>query len=71
MDASYQFVRFKRFGNIVVGSNLQTDNAIRRLAHGTEQDDRHFGGRAHCFQKIESRSTGQHDVKHDQFVIAA
>ena len=32
MDASYQFPRFKWFRKIVVRSNLQTDDAIRRFS---------------------------------------
>src|SRR5216683_1399897 len=70
MDASRHFPRFKRFCKIVVRSNLQTDNAIHRLTHRAEKQDRHFGRRTQCLQKLQSRSTRKHDIKHDQFVFS-
>ena len=70
MDASCQFPRFKGFCKIVVRSNLQTDNAIHRLTHRAEKQERHFGRHTQCFQKLQSRSTRKHDIKHDQCVLS-
>ncbi len=60
------FVRAERLGDVVVGAQLQPDDAVRLFGAGGEHDDRH-GGRARVAAQraadLEAVEAGQHQVE--------
>jgi hypothetical protein len=68
-DARDDFVRAEWLGDVVIGSQLEPDDAVGFLGAGGEHDDRHGRGgrigaqRAADFQPVEA---GQHQVQQDQ-----
>jgi len=69
-DAGQQLTRVERLGEVVVGAELQADDAIRLLPHSCQHDDRHFALAAQPTSQIEPGLARQHQVEHDQLVVA-
>ena len=67
-DARNQLVRTERLGDVIVGANLESADAIRFLGARRQHDDRHSGGGLVCAQRladIEAAHSRQHDVEND------
>ena len=68
-DSRHQLARIERLGKIVVGADLQAEDAIDSFA--TRGQQKYGDGRllAQSLQKFEPRPAGQHHVENDEFVI--
>jgi hypothetical protein len=69
--ACNQFTRIKRLGQIIVGADFQSHNAVYILASGRKQDHWNARGVANFAQDIESVHARQHYVEHNHQVFAA
>ena len=68
-----ELVRAERLRQVVVGAELETDDALGFLGAGGEHDDRDRGGRlvrAHDAADLEAVDVRQHQVEHDQIRAA-
>ncbi len=64
-NARRQFARIAGFGKIIVGTKLQTENAIQRFAaRGQHQYRQGWVVPPQCFQQFEAAAVGQHHIKH-------
>ena len=64
-NARLQLARTEGFGQIVVGADLQSDDAIHLLAARGQHQDRRLGARADRAADLEAVDVGQHDVEDD------
>ena len=65
--AGDQLTRVERLAEIIVGADLESDDAVDIFFQRGEQDDRHAGALgAKVAAKIEPRAVRQHHVEHDQ-----
>ena len=67
--AGHDFARAEGLGDVVVGAELQPDDAVRLLGLGGEHDHRHGGGRrigAHRPAHVEAVHARQHHVEDHQ-----
>jgi hypothetical protein len=64
------FARAKRFAHVIIGAELQSDNAIYFIAHRRQHENRYFahrGSSAPDFAtQIQPRAVGQTQVKNQQ-----
>jgi hypothetical protein len=70
MDAGQQLTRIEGFGQVIVGTHFQSDNAVYFIALGSQHDDRRQV--TLTTQPSADRQavfTGHHQVKHDQVVV--
>ncbi len=69
LDAGYEFARAERLGDVIVGSDLEAEDAIGFAALGSQENDWH-GGEALSLTdvaaKFEAIFTGNHDVEHKE-----
>ena len=68
-DAGYEFARAERLGNVVVGSDLEAEDAVGFAAFGGEENYRHgseAGSLADSAAEFEAVFAGDHDVEHEQ-----
>ena len=68
-DAGNQGLRAERFGDVVVGSQLETDDCVRFLGFGGQHDDGQHRGirsRSKAFADLEAVDFRQHQIEHDQ-----
>jgi hypothetical protein len=69
-DARQQLARLKGLGQVVVGAQLQADDAVHRVALGGEHQHRHLGRgagqRADAAAHVQAVHVGQHQVEDDQ-----
>ena len=70
-DAGQQFARVAGLGEVVVGAELQPDDAVGVLAHGREHDDRRAFADREAATDGQAVLARQHDVEHDQVDRAA
>ena len=63
-----QLARVEGFGDVVIRTQFETDDAIRLLAHGGEDDDGHIGLRAQPAREVEARLARHHQVQHDKVI---
>ena len=68
-NARHQFARIERLGEIIVGADLQSQDAIDGLAAGGEQQNRHGGLVTQRLEQLESGAAGQHHIENDQLVV--
>src|SRR5215204_6105842 len=71
LNAGDQLARVEGFGKIVVGADLQSDNAVNIVAAGREHHDvyvRAFGSES--AQHLEAVHARHHHVQHDERVLA-
>jgi hypothetical protein len=69
-DAGQQFARVERFRHVVVGAEFQADDAVGFLPHRGQHDDGDVGLGAHPAREVEAGFAGQHQVQHDDVVVA-
>ena len=68
-NACDQFARIERLGQVIVGTDLEAQNAIHGLAARSEQKHRHGRLLTQRLQQLEARTAGQHDIQDDEFVL--
>ena len=67
MDAGQQFSRIERLAQIVIGADLQANDAVHVLAFGSQHDDGSaVVGRAQAPADRQAILAGQHQVQYDQ-----
>ena len=71
MNARGQLARVEGLGQIVVGANLQADDAIDVLAAGGQQDDGNGRVAPKGAQNLEAVLLGQHHIENDELIVAA
>ena len=72
MDAGKQFARVEGFGDVVVGAELKTDDAVDVLAAGGEHDDgRHVLGGAKAAQNLKAILPRHHQVENEGVEVLA
>ena len=64
--ASNELTRGERLDEVVVGTELEADDAILDLALCGEHDDRHIGGIANGAANALAGKLGEHEVENDQ-----
>jgi len=62
----HQLLGVKRFGQIVVGADLQADHLVGDLIAGREHDDRHLALLADLLADGQAVGAGEHDVEDHQ-----
>ena len=67
--AGHQLAGAEGLHQVVVGAQLQADDAIFHLALRRQHDDRHIGGVADDAADALARHTGQHEVEDDQIEV--
>jgi hypothetical protein len=70
----HQFVGAERLRDVVVGADLETDDAVALLGARGQHDDRNRGGRLVGAQRpahLETAEAGQHHIEDDQVSRAA
>ena len=68
-DARHQLARAERLGDVVVGPQLEADDAVRLLGAGREHDDGQragLGGAAQRAADLEAVDAGQHEIEDHQ-----
>ena len=67
-----QFARAERFRHVVVGADLQSEDAVDFFAKGGQHQDRNVRLRAKTAADAEAVFARQHDIKHDkiEFLVA-
>src|SRR6516162_8102416 len=69
--AGQQFSELERFGHIVVGAQIQTQDDILLLTLRGEHDDRHVQpAAAHHTADLVAIDLGQHDIQQDQIGLS-
>ena len=69
LDAGHQGLGAEWFGDVVVGSQFQTDDGVRLLGFGGQHDDGEHRGcrsRSKAFADLEAVDLRQHQVEDDQ-----
>jgi hypothetical protein len=69
LHAEHEFARAERLGNVVVGTDLEADNAIGLCGFRSEHDDRNRCGRRIAAKQaadIEPIDLREHEVEHDE-----
>jgi hypothetical protein len=61
----------ERLDDVVVGAELEADDAVGLVAAGGEHDDRHLRGAADLTADVEARSVGQHQIEQDEVGLDA
>jgi hypothetical protein len=69
-DTGQQLPRVERLRHVVIGAELQADNPVRLLAHGSQHDDRHIGLAAQPAGEVQPRLARQHQIQNDELVVA-
>jgi hypothetical protein len=64
--ASHQFPRVERLGQIIVGAQIQADDAVHVVGAGRQHEHRHTALLAQLPQNLEAVHAGQHDVQDHQ-----
>ncbi len=64
-----EFPWIERFGQVVIGADFQTEDAVYLIAARREHDDRHARFGADFLQDFEAACTGQHHVQDQKRVI--
>ena len=65
-DARRQFARVERLGQVVVGAQLQTHDAVHIVAARRQHHHRHVALAAQPAQDFEAIDARQHDIQHHQ-----
>jgi hypothetical protein len=61
-----QLARRERLGDVVVGAELEADDAVDLVAARGQEDDRHLARLANPLEDLEAARIGQADVEDDQ-----
>lgn len=69
-DAGEQLVRIEGFGEIVVSSGIEAEDAVLRLDAGGEHDDGDSFAAAELLEDFDAVQNGEHDVEDDEIVGA-
>ena len=73
LDARQQLARLERLGQVVVGAELEADDAVHRLAARGEHQQRQVARArvgAQLAAEVEAVAVGQHQVEHQRVVAA-
>ncbi|PXV70378.1 uncharacterized protein DUF4382 [Sinimarinibacterium flocculans] len=71
-DACDQFAQVAGLGDVVVGADLEPDDAVHVVALGGEHDHRHAAAQlAQAAAQADAVLVRQHQIEHDQVVAAA
>ena len=65
-DQCRQFASAERFGDVVVGTDRQTDQLVDSLAPCGQQNHGHVGLATQLAEHLDSVGAGHHDVAHDE-----
>ena len=65
-DARGQFARIEGLGQVIVGAEFETDDAVHIFAAGGEHQNGDFGFLAEAAQDFEAIDAWEHDVEHYQ-----
>ena len=68
IDARQKFARLAGFGNVVVGTHFQADDAVDVVAFGGEHDDGDFALRAHGFEYVQTVHFRHHRIQYHHIV---
>ena len=72
LHARQQLARIERLRQIIVGAEIEPDDAIDVVAAGRQhQHGRSRARLAQLLQHVESRQAGKHDVENDEVVVLA
>ena len=69
LDPQNHLARAERLRDVVVGAELETDDAVELLALGGEHDERQAGGRGIALEQpreLEAVEAGEHQIEHDE-----
>ncbi len=66
-----QLARLERLRQIVVGADLEADDAVHGVAARGQHQDRHVGGLADAAADFEPVGVGQHQVEHQRVELLA
>src|SRR5437879_1319493 len=66
LDAAEQLARIERLGDVVVGAELESDNAVHILAARGEHDDGHLRAAAHVAAYRQAVLAREHEIEHQQ-----
>jgi hypothetical protein len=64
-----QFARLERFGQVIVGADLQAHDPIGRISASGQHQHRRVGFRAQLAADIQTIHVGQRQIQHDGRVI--
>ena len=67
-QAGQQLPGLEGLGEVVVGADLQPDDAVHRIAARGQHEHRHVGERAELPAHLEAVHVGQHEVEHQRVV---
>ena len=70
LDARRQLARVEGLGKIIVGAQLEADDAIHVFAARGQHQHRDAAGEAQPLEDFETVQAGQHDIQHDQVIAA-
>ena len=70
-DAGDELGHAERLDQVVVGAELEADDAVGLKAAGGEHDDRHLGGGADCPADVAAVDVGQPQVEQDDVGLGA
>ena len=68
-DAKHEFLRAERLGEVIVGAERESANAVLFFAARREHEDGHVARRLvrpQLLEHVVARRAGQHEVEHDQ-----
>mmetsp|Transcript_16163 Transcript_16163/g.30510 ORF Transcript_16163/g.30510 Transcript_16163/m.30510 type:complete len:366 (-) Transcript_16163:133-1230(-) len=71
LDAGQQLARVEGLAEVVVGTQLQADDAVGLVGAGGQHDDGHLGAAAHRLAQREAFGVGQHHVEDAQADLVA
>ncbi len=66
LDAGDKLPRFKGFGQVVVGTKLQSHNPVGKLAPGCQHDDRNGRGTTNDLEQFKTVHTRKHHIQNDE-----
>jgi hypothetical protein len=69
-DARHQFPRIKWLGKIIVGADLEADDAVHIFSARRQQQHRQLRRRANPPQDFKTVDAGQHHIQHCQKIFA-
>ena len=70
VDARRKLTRVERLGEVVVGAELESDNAVDILATGRQHQHWNPALGAKSLQNLEAVQAGQHDIENNKVVAA-
>ncbi len=69
LHAADELARRERLGHVVVGTELQAEDAVDLVPSSRQHDDRHVGVLPDVAREVEAALAGQHHVEHQQLGV--